>query len=261
MKKMDQNPNWSEITGNSEFVWNAKELQVIVLSKFYRVLQKIALSNWRANSHISTINYNTTRFLFALGTSVSIDLPPLMYDQIVSSATAKGVKHTLPYPSLINRVVKRGFPTVYEHDKILHVSTLRKSFTLVHACPNAPTHDDFSSSSNDVGAFFVHPVVISPLNMGTVPFVTAGHASFIPESNVQHSSIGVDHGPSGSAIVQEKPVSTDIQGRTLFSISKESKILLMVKMNPLLLMSKGASSYANSLNLQEVEEGVRIYNV
>ncbi|KAM6541619.1 hypothetical protein CsatB_006066 [Cannabis sativa] len=39
------------------------------------------------------------------------------------------MKHTLPYPSLINRVIKRGFPTTFEHDKILPIPTLGKSFS------------------------------------------------------------------------------------------------------------------------------------
>ncbi|KAM6559158.1 hypothetical protein CsatA_028397 [Cannabis sativa] len=125
----------AEITGNPNFVWNGKELPVTVLSEFYRILHKIAMSNWWANSHISTINYNTARFLYALGTGVSIDLPTLMYDRIMSSASAKSIKHTLPYPSLINRVVNRGSPVVYEQDKLLPVPSIGKSFNPVHSKP------------------------------------------------------------------------------------------------------------------------------
>ncbi|XP_030505343.2 uncharacterized protein LOC115720330 [Cannabis sativa] len=125
----------AEITGNPNFVWNGKELPVTVLSEFYRVLHKIAMSNWWANSHISMINYNTARFLYALGTGVSIDLPTIMYDRIMSSASAKSIKHTLPYPSLINRVVKRGSPVVYEQDKMLPVPSIGKSFNLVDSKP------------------------------------------------------------------------------------------------------------------------------
>uniref|UniRef100_A0A803NJ85 Uncharacterized protein n=1 Tax=Cannabis sativa TaxID=3483 RepID=A0A803NJ85_CANSA len=58
-----------------------------------------------------------------------------MYDWIVNSTTAKGVKHTLPYPSLINHVVKMGFPLVFEHDKILPIPTLGKSFSPVCGKP------------------------------------------------------------------------------------------------------------------------------
>uniref|UniRef100_A0A803QN42 Putative plant transposon protein domain-containing protein n=1 Tax=Cannabis sativa TaxID=3483 RepID=A0A803QN42_CANSA len=91
----------AKITSQPDFVLNGKELPVNVLSEFYRVLHKIALSNWWASSHVSTVNYNTgRRFLFALGTGVSIDLPSLMYTRIVDCAKAKWVKHTLPYPSL-----------------------------------------------------------------------------------------------------------------------------------------------------------------
>ncbi|KAM6553472.1 hypothetical protein CsatB_014234 [Cannabis sativa] len=122
-------------SGNPNFVWNGKELPITVLSEFYRILHKIAMSNWWANSHISTINHNTARFLYTLGTGVSIDLPTLMYDRIMSSASAKSIKHTLPYPSLINRVVKRGSPVVYEQDKILLVPSIGKSFNPVHSKP------------------------------------------------------------------------------------------------------------------------------
>ncbi|KAM6579701.1 hypothetical protein CsatA_003475 [Cannabis sativa] len=58
-----------------------------------------------------------------------------MYDRIMSSASAKSIKHTLPYPSLINRVVKRGSPVVYEQDKILPVPSIGKSFNPVHSKP------------------------------------------------------------------------------------------------------------------------------
>uniref|UniRef100_A0A803QFZ9 Uncharacterized protein n=1 Tax=Cannabis sativa TaxID=3483 RepID=A0A803QFZ9_CANSA len=239
----------SEITSNSEFVWNGKELPFTVLSEFYRILHKIALSNRWANSNISTINYNTTRFLFALG----------------------------------------GSPIVYEHDKILHVPILGKSFTLVHgkslplsvmdvfatgkalaffapssvtapsaplegvspaswqnqlfskvnefadnyardqlhqrqfektvidvltvmtemlksfeACPDIPAHDDLSSSPDDGGAFSVHSFVLSPSNVGTDPFDTTSHISFILDSTLQPSSVGDDHGSSTGAIAPKR---------------------------------------------------------
>ncbi|KAM6597122.1 hypothetical protein CsatA_007646 [Cannabis sativa] len=58
-----------------------------------------------------------------------------MYDRIMSSTSAKSIKHTLPYPSLINRVVKRGSPVVYEQDKILPVPSIGKLFNHVHSKP------------------------------------------------------------------------------------------------------------------------------
>uniref|UniRef100_A0A803Q223 Integrase catalytic domain-containing protein n=1 Tax=Cannabis sativa TaxID=3483 RepID=A0A803Q223_CANSA len=96
------------------------------------------------------------------------------------TATTKGVKHTLPYPSLINRAVKRGSLIIYEQDKILHVPTLGKSFSHVHD-----------------------------------PSETAGNDSFVLKSTLQPSSVGDDRDPSSGAIVQEKTVSTDIQGENI----------------------------------------------
>ncbi|KAM6562465.1 hypothetical protein CsatB_022463 [Cannabis sativa] len=155
----------AELTGKPDFVWNGKEFPVTILSEFYRVLHKIALSNWWANSHTSTINYNTARFLYALGTGVSIDLPSLIYTRILDSAKAKGVKHTLPYPSLIQRLVLRGNPAILEQDVTVPVPYIGKTFQPVSGKPIPPSVIAFSTSDPAAPADSeIPPVTTSPLS-------------------------------------------------------------------------------------------------
>uniref|UniRef100_A0A803QPX5 Uncharacterized protein n=1 Tax=Cannabis sativa TaxID=3483 RepID=A0A803QPX5_CANSA len=67
-------------------------------------------------------------FLFALGTGVFIDFPTLMYTKMVDCAKAKGDKHTLSYPSVVQRLVMRGHPITLDQDVTMHVPSNEKSF-------------------------------------------------------------------------------------------------------------------------------------
>ena len=67
------------LTGQSDFIWEGTEILVSKLTTFYRVLHKVALSNWYPNSHMSSITIDIGRFLFVVVTVVSIDLSTLIF--------------------------------------------------------------------------------------------------------------------------------------------------------------------------------------
>lgn len=98
------------------------------LTSFYRVLHKVALSNWYPNSHTSSITVDIGRFLFAVGTGVSIDLSSLIFDRILDVASTKGTRNKLPFPSLIQKILHTACPPLTPHDFQVPVPTLNKGF-------------------------------------------------------------------------------------------------------------------------------------
>ena len=119
------------LTGQPDFIWEeGTELSVSKLTVFYRVLHRIALYNWYPNSHLSSITLDIGRFLFAVGTGVSIDLPTLIFDRILDVASAKGTRNKLPFPCLIQKLIQSVNPPLTPHDFQVSVPSLTKSFLL-----------------------------------------------------------------------------------------------------------------------------------
>lgn len=95
-----------ELTGQDTLAWNVatNDFPTTSLTWFYRVLHKICLSNWFPNSHSSSITVDIGRFLYAVGTGVTIDLATVIFDKIVSAYQSKGKRLFLPYACLIHRI-------------------------------------------------------------------------------------------------------------------------------------------------------------
>ncbi|XP_062111245.1 protein transport protein SEC31-like [Humulus lupulus] len=97
----DQSTMGQVLTGLPDYVWGNHDIPITKLTHFYRVLHRVALYNWFPNSHLSSVTLEIGKFLYAMGTGVSIDLSTLIYDRIFDLASSTGTRNKLPYPSLI----------------------------------------------------------------------------------------------------------------------------------------------------------------
>ncbi|XP_062088666.1 uncharacterized protein LOC133795226 [Humulus lupulus] len=95
-----------ELTGQSDFCWNevSNDFPTPSLTSFYRVLHKVALTNWIPNSHTSTVTADIGRFLYVVGTGVSIDLSVLIFDRVYQAFLTKSRRLFLPYPCLVHKL-------------------------------------------------------------------------------------------------------------------------------------------------------------
>ena len=119
-----------ELTGQDTFVWNmaSNDFPTTSLTWFYRVLHKLCLSNWFPNSHSSSVTLDIGRFLYAVGTGVSIDLATVMFDKIMSAYQSKGKRLFLPFACLIHRIALHSKLKITNHDVFLRVNKLDKAF-------------------------------------------------------------------------------------------------------------------------------------
>ncbi|XP_062103222.1 uncharacterized protein LOC133814249 [Humulus lupulus] len=112
----DQSTMGHVLTGQPDYVWGNHEILVTKLTPFYRILHRVALYNWFPNSHLSSITLEIWKFLYAVGTGVSIDLATLIYDRIVDVASSTGTRNKLPFPSLIQQIIQPAKPPLTTHD-------------------------------------------------------------------------------------------------------------------------------------------------
>ncbi|XP_062075044.1 uncharacterized protein LOC133779054 [Humulus lupulus] len=115
------------LTGSDSFEWGNGDLPVPTLSHFYKVFHRTALNNWFPNTHTTSITTEIGKFLFVVGTGVSIDLPALIFGKIVDAALATGTRNVLPFPCLVHQIALRGGPTLTLHDVPLAVPSFGKS--------------------------------------------------------------------------------------------------------------------------------------
>ncbi|XP_060965531.1 uncharacterized protein LOC133034459 [Cannabis sativa] len=79
----DQSLMGRVLTGRDDYIWDKQEILVTHLTPFYRVLHRVALYNWFPNSHLSAVTLEIGKFLYAVGTNVSIDLPSLIFERVL----------------------------------------------------------------------------------------------------------------------------------------------------------------------------------
>ncbi|XP_062080972.1 flocculation protein FLO11-like [Humulus lupulus] len=124
----DQSTMGHVLTGQHDYVWGNHEIPVTKLTPFYRILHRVALYNWFPNSHLSSITLEIGKFLYAVGTSVSIDLATLIFDRIVDVASSTGTRNKLPFPSLIQQIIQSAKPSLTFHDFQVPNPILSKGF-------------------------------------------------------------------------------------------------------------------------------------
>ncbi|XP_062080075.1 uncharacterized protein LOC133784819 [Humulus lupulus] len=127
------------LTGSASFEWGTGDLPVPALSHFYKVLHRIALNNWLPNTHTTSITTEISKFLFAVGTGVSIDLPTLIFGKIVDAALASGTRNVLPFPCLVHQIALRSGPTLTLHDVPSAVPSFGKSCKALKSKQVLPT--------------------------------------------------------------------------------------------------------------------------
>ncbi|KAM6543712.1 hypothetical protein CsatB_008159 [Cannabis sativa] len=119
------------VTGRDDYLWDKQEILATHLTPFYRVLHWVALYNWFPNSHLSSITLEIGKFLYVVGTHVSIDLPSLIFERILEALETTGTRNKLPFPSLVQRVLMAAHPPLTTHDYQVQNPVLSKSFLSV----------------------------------------------------------------------------------------------------------------------------------
>ncbi|XP_062087169.1 uncharacterized protein LOC133793966 [Humulus lupulus] len=96
----------AELAGCPDFKWPEAKgvLPTTTLSKLYKVIHKVTISNWLPNSHKSTLGSYMAKFMFAVGTGVSIDLSTLIFERIYNDALVSGTRQFLPFPCLLHQL-------------------------------------------------------------------------------------------------------------------------------------------------------------
>ncbi|XP_062094026.1 uncharacterized protein LOC133800065 [Humulus lupulus] len=95
----------SELVGQN-MVWEQHSiLKVTDLTHYYVVLHKIAINNWITTTHTSTITFDTTFFLFKVGTGLQVDLATLIFYQITALGKVKKKGQYLVFPHLIYKLL------------------------------------------------------------------------------------------------------------------------------------------------------------
>ncbi|XP_062103001.1 uncharacterized protein LOC133813994 [Humulus lupulus] len=116
----------AELTGSPEFKWpdNKGAIPATALTSYYRLLFRVALSNWLPNTHKSTVGTYLARFLFVVGTGVSIDLSTIIFDRIYNEAVARGTRSFLPFPCLLHRLALSISPEFTAQEVFLSVPAI-----------------------------------------------------------------------------------------------------------------------------------------
>ncbi|XP_060962131.1 uncharacterized protein LOC133032269 [Cannabis sativa] len=123
-----------------DYIWDKQEILVTHLTPFYRVLHRVALYNWFPNSHLSAVTLEIGKFLYAVGTNVSIDLPSLIFDRVLEASESTGTRNKLPFPSFVQRVLMDAHPPLTTHDYQVQNPILSKSFlSVVNRKPSSTT--------------------------------------------------------------------------------------------------------------------------
>ena len=85
-------------------------LKVTDLTHYYAVLHKFSTNNWIPTTHTSTITFDTTFFLYKVGTGFQVDLATLIFDQITALGKAKKKGQYLVFPHLIYKLLDSQKP-------------------------------------------------------------------------------------------------------------------------------------------------------
>ncbi|XP_060974536.1 uncharacterized protein LOC133039647 [Cannabis sativa] len=136
----DQSLMGRVLTGRDDYTWDKQEILVTHLTPFYRVLHRVVLYNWFPNSHLSAVTLEIGKFLYAVGTNVSIDMPSLIFERVLEASESTGTRNKLPFPSLVQRVLMDAHPPLTTHDYQVQNPVLSKSFlSVVNRKPSSTT--------------------------------------------------------------------------------------------------------------------------
>ncbi|KAM6597303.1 hypothetical protein CsatA_007827 [Cannabis sativa] len=136
----DQSLMGRVLTGRDDYIWDKQEILVTHLTPFYRVLHRVALYIWFPNSHLSAVTLEIGKFLYDVGTNVSIDLPSLIFERVLEASETTGTRNKLPFPSLVQRVLMDAHPPLTTHDYQVQNLVLSKSFlSVVNRKPSSTT--------------------------------------------------------------------------------------------------------------------------
>ncbi|XP_062114056.1 uncharacterized protein LOC133825079 [Humulus lupulus] len=106
----------SELVGQN-MMWEPHSvLKVTDLTHYYAVLHKFATSNWIPTTHTSTITFDTTFFLYKVGTGLQVDLATLIFYQITTLGNAKKKGQYLVFPHLIYKLLDSQKPLRLEYE-------------------------------------------------------------------------------------------------------------------------------------------------
>ncbi|XP_062119125.1 uncharacterized protein LOC133832859 [Humulus lupulus] len=95
----------SELVGQN-MVWEPHSvLKVTDLTHYYAVLHKFATTNWIPTTHTSTITFDTSFFLYKVGSGLQVDLATLILDHITALGKAKKKGQYLVFPHLIYKLL------------------------------------------------------------------------------------------------------------------------------------------------------------
>ncbi|XP_062100288.1 uncharacterized protein LOC133806181 [Humulus lupulus] len=112
----DKDKVLSELVGQN-MVWEQHSvLKVTDLTHYYAVLHKFSINNWIPTTHTSTITFNTTFFLFKVGTGLQVDLATLIFDQITALGNAKKKGQYLVFHHLIYKLLDSQKPLRLEYE-------------------------------------------------------------------------------------------------------------------------------------------------
>ncbi|XP_060968481.1 uncharacterized protein LOC133036029 [Cannabis sativa] len=106
----DQTVMGRVLTGRDDYLWDKQEILAT------HVLHRVALYNWFPNSHLSSVTLEIGKFLYDVGTHVSIDLPSLIFEWILEASETTDTRNKLPFPSLVQRVLMAAHPPLTTHD-------------------------------------------------------------------------------------------------------------------------------------------------
>ncbi|XP_062100225.1 uncharacterized protein LOC133806108 [Humulus lupulus] len=95
----------SELAGQN-MVWEPHSvLKVTDLTHYYVVPHKFATNNWIPTTHTSTITFDTTFFLYRVGTGLQVDLASLIFYQITALGNSKKKGQYLVFSHLIYKLL------------------------------------------------------------------------------------------------------------------------------------------------------------
>ncbi|XP_062100064.1 uncharacterized protein LOC133805933 [Humulus lupulus] len=113
----------SELVGQN-MVWEQHSIfKVTDLTHYYSILHKFSINNWTPTTHTSTITFDTTFFLFKVGTSLQVDLATLIFYQITALGKAKKKSQYLVFPHLIYKLLDSQKPLRLEYEIVTPPTT------------------------------------------------------------------------------------------------------------------------------------------
>ncbi|XP_062085970.1 uncharacterized protein LOC133792078 [Humulus lupulus] len=106
----------SELVGE-HMVWEQHSVLIVTdLTHYYAMLHKFFINSWIPTTHTSTITFDTTFFLFNVGTGLQVDLATLIFYQITALGKAKKKGQYLVFPHWIYKLLDSKKPLWLEYE-------------------------------------------------------------------------------------------------------------------------------------------------